>query len=74
MPPASESTGIDTAHKFEAYLIQNALEQMLPRDTDAAFGSGFSGEVWRSMLAERLANAVASRGGFGLALELSQKR
>jgi Rod binding domain-containing protein len=31
------------------------------------FGKGVAGDVWRSMLAEQLGNAVAKSGGVGIA-------
>ena len=68
------STSLDSCHKFEAYLIQTMVEQMLPKQTDSAFGSGFSGNTWRSMMAERIANVVAEHGGFGVAAQMEQGR
>lgn len=64
------SPGLDAPHKFEAYLIQTMVEQMLPEHTDSAFGSGFSGNAWRSMMAERVADVVAAHGGFGIAAQM----
>jgi peptidoglycan hydrolase FlgJ len=71
MPKAA---GMDAPHKFEAYLLQSVFEQLLPRDSDSTFGSGFAGGVWRSMMAEHLANAVTAHGGFGIASKLSRQR
>jgi len=64
---------MDAPHKFEAYLIQTMIEQMLPEHADSTFGSGFSGNTWRSMMAERVADVVASHGGFGIAAQMEQK-
>lgn len=73
LTPAPAGTQLDAPRKFEAYLIQTVFEQLLPREGDA-FGSGFAGGVWRSMMAERLANVVAAHGGFGLAAKLSRQQ
>ena len=64
------SSALDAPHKFEAYLIQTMIEQMLPEHADSAFGSGFSGNAWRSMMAERVADVVAAHGGFGIAAQM----
>jgi len=61
---------LDAPHKFEACLIQSMIEHMLPEHTESAFGSGLSGSAWRSMMAERVADVVAARGGFGIAAQI----
>jgi len=53
--------------QFEAMLLQNFLETMLPKDSDAVFGKGLSGEMWRSVLAQQLGETMARRGGFEIA-------
>jgi Rod binding domain-containing protein len=67
------SHGLDAPHKFEAYLIQTMVEQMLPEHAASAFGSGFSGSAWRSMMAERVADVVAAHGGFGIAAQMEHR-
>lgn len=57
--------GVVTA--FEAVLLQTLVDQMLPRGSSGVFGSGFSGDVYRGMLCERLAAVLASRDVAGLA-------
>lgn len=53
--------------KFEAYLMQTFVESMLPKNTSEIYGSGTAGEIWRSMLAEHIANEMASGTALGIA-------
>jgi peptidoglycan hydrolase FlgJ len=43
---------------------------MFPKDTPSAFGEGYAGDMWRSMLAERVADQIAASGRLGLASRL----
>ena len=52
--------------KFEAVLLQSFVESMLPKD-DETFGDKESAGVYRSMMAEQLANQLAAKGGIGIA-------
>ncbi len=54
------------AQKFEAFILQSMIETILPKEGGAAFGHGAGAGVWRSMLAEQLANQIAKSGGVGL--------
>ena len=56
----------DTYRKFEAVLLQNFVESMLPKD-DESFGDAASAGIYRSMMAEQLANQIANAGGIGIA-------
>jgi Rod binding domain-containing protein len=40
---------------------------MLPKDAEGVYGTGIAGDIWRSMLSEKLAFEVAERGGLGIA-------
>lgn len=53
--------------KFEAVILQNFIQTMLPKDTTSVYGEGLAGDMWQSMMAEKLADAVAERGGIGIA-------
>jgi peptidoglycan hydrolase FlgJ len=53
--------------KFEAYLMQTFVESMLPKNASGIYGSGTAGEIWRSMLAEHVANEMASGTALGIA-------
>lgn len=53
--------------KFEAMMLQSFLQSMLPTESEAVFGEGLAGDMWRSMLAEQIAGVMAERGGIGVA-------
>ncbi len=63
---ASAQPKTDTYRKFEAVLLQNFVESMLPKD-DETFGDAASAGIYRSMMAEQLANQIANAGGIGIA-------
>lgn len=60
--------------KFEAFFLQTFVESMLPKDGNALFGSGIAGNIWKSMLAEHLANELAQSAAFGIAKKLAENR
>jgi peptidoglycan hydrolase FlgJ len=47
---------------LEGLLLKNFIDQMLPRDATEVFGSGVAGDVWRSMLSEKIADQIAKSG------------
>lgn len=51
---------------LEQLLLQNLVENMLPKESSAVFGSGSAGDIWRSMLAEQLAAQVGKTVDLGL--------
>ncbi len=57
----------ETYKKFEAMVLQNFVENMLPKDTGEVYGKGVAGDMWKSLLADKLADAMAERGGIGIA-------
>ncbi|MEP9375447.1 rod-binding protein [Aquabacter sp. CN5-332] len=57
--------------RFEAMVLSSFVESMLPTKASTVYGSGTAGDVWRSMLAERIANEVAKTGGIGIADRLA---
>lgn len=61
----------DAYVQFEAVLLQNMIEAMLP-DDEAVFGSGTAGNIWKSMLAEKVAAEVARTGTIGIAKQLAE--
>lgn len=58
------------AQKFEAYVLQTFIEAMLPKNNEAVFGTGFAGDMWKSMLAEQVAGTLAEDGRLGIANRL----
>ncbi len=57
----------DAPQDFEALVLQSFIQEMLPKKSEQVFGGGVAGDIWRSMLAEKLAAEVAERGGIGIA-------
>lgn len=55
------------AEKFEAMILGQFVETMLPQNAENVFGEGTTGEIWKSMLAEQIANQLAASGGVGIA-------
>jgi peptidoglycan hydrolase FlgJ len=64
----------DAYTKFEAFLVQTFVESMLPSDAPNVFGSGVAGKIWKSMLAEHLANEIAKGTAFGIADKIAKHR
>ncbi len=57
----------DAAQKFEAFVLQSFIQEMMPDTAQDVFGSGVSGDFWKSMMAEKIAEQVAARGSLGIA-------
>lgn len=56
----------ETYRKFEAMVLQNFIKSMLP-ESDEVYGKGASGEIWKGMMAEKIAEEIAKDGGIGIA-------
>jgi peptidoglycan hydrolase FlgJ len=57
----------ETFERFEAFVLQSFVEHMLPKEVESVYGGGFAGDMWKSMMAEQLANQMAKAGGIGIA-------
>ena len=64
---AQSDTAQDSLMKFESVVLQTFVQSLLPKDAESAYGGGFSGEMWQSLLAEKIAEQIAERGGIGIA-------
>jgi Rod binding domain-containing protein len=53
--------------RFEAMVLQTFIQNMLPKDSEDVYGKGFAGDMWKSQLAQHLADVMADRGGIGIA-------
>lgn len=53
--------------EFEAFVMQSFIKEMLPDKAESVFGSGLSGDVYKSMMATALGDALAGRSGIGVA-------
>jgi Rod binding domain-containing protein len=57
--------------KFESMVLSNFLKSMMP-DSDEIYGKGATGEIWKGMMAEKLADEISKNGGIGIADELAE--
>lgn len=57
----------ETFRRFEAMVLQTFIQNMLPKDGASVYGKGMAGDMWKAMLAEKVAGVVAERGGIGIA-------
>jgi Rod binding domain-containing protein len=77
-PVASRAAGLprhargapDAFGQLEAFVLQRFIQSMLPKNASHVFGKGTAGEIWKSMLAEKLGSEIAKSGQVGLAKRL----
>ncbi len=50
---------------LEQLVLKNLVENMLPKDSPALFGSSTAGDIWRSMLADQLASEIGNAVDLG---------
>jgi hypothetical protein len=60
---------LKTYQKFEAVLLQNFVENILPKDSEL-FGDDKTADIYRSMMAEQFANQLAKSGSIGIAKQI----
>ena len=58
--------------QFEASVLRNFVEEMLPKATENVYGEGTAGNVWRSMQADFMSQELAKSGGIGIASTLAK--
>jgi Rod binding domain-containing protein len=56
--------------KFEAAVLQNFMQSMMPKDSEAVYGKGLAGDMWKSELAKQMGTVLSERGGIGIANRL----
>jgi peptidoglycan hydrolase FlgJ len=56
--------------KFEAGILQNFVNSMLPSDSEQVYGKGSAGEFWKSMMSEQIAESMSKNGGIGIAEQM----
>ena len=64
----------DAFGQLEAFVLQTFIQSMLPKNAQHVFGKGTAGEVWKSMLAEKLGAEIARSGQLGIAKRLAAGR
>jgi hypothetical protein len=55
---------------FEAVALTSFVQEMMPHQATSVFGTGTAGEIWKSMMAEKIAGEMARAGGIGIAKHL----
>ncbi|WP_321503969.1 rod-binding protein [Breoghania sp.] len=63
---AAMAASLSPARQFEALILQQFIEVMLPQDAETVFGEGTAGDIWKSMMAEQISKQVVSAGGVGI--------
>ena len=53
--------------RFEAMVLTTFIQNMMPKDTEGVYGKGLAGDMWKSQLAEKVADVMAAHGGIGIA-------
>jgi hypothetical protein len=63
---SEQSKTPESFKKFEAMVLQTFIQNMLPKEGTAVYGKGVAGDMWKSLLAEKVADVMAERGGIGI--------
>jgi Rod binding domain-containing protein len=61
----------EVAKEFESLLVANMIDDMMGDGESEVFGGGFAGGVWKSMMAEQMANAIVKSTDFGVASKVA---
>jgi Rod binding domain-containing protein len=61
----------ESYRKFESMVLSNFLKTMMP-NSDEIYGKGATGEIWKGMMAEKLADEISRGGGIGIADSLAE--
>lgn len=67
MAQANRAARSETFEKFEAMVLQNFVQSILPEENEAVYGEGMAGDIWKSFLAKEIADQMAKAGGIGIA-------
>jgi hypothetical protein len=51
-------------------MLQTFIQSMLPKNAPNVYGKGTAGEVWKSMLSDKMASEIARSGQVGIAKRL----
>ena len=71
---ARDTSASKAAVQLETVLLNNFVSAMLPQSATAYFGQGLAGDMWKSMLADRVAHQIAQSGVTGIASRLLSGR
>jgi len=62
----AQKLACDAYRGFESMMLRNMFEELLPAADGGSYGSGLSGRMWRSMVADNFASLYATAGGIGI--------
>ena len=69
-PPAVASRADKARVQFEATLLNSFVSEMMPNEDSSVYGGGYAGDMWRSLLSEKVADQIAKSGALHLASRL----
>lgn len=69
--PSAGAPDMGVLARFEAVVLQNFIAAMLPDDAETVYGAGLSGDMWKSMMSEKIADQFARQGGLGIAARIA---
>lgn len=61
----------DALKKFEGMVLAKFLDTMMPENS-SVFGGGTAGSTWKTMLTEKIGDAIADAGGIGIAERMAR--
>lgn len=59
--------------KFEAMVLGNFVQSMLPSNSEEIFGQGTAGDIWKGMMADKIGQVIAEGRGIGIAERLAAR-
>ena len=66
-PTTSSNSPVGSAHRqFETMVLKDFVQRMLPEKSEATFGQGTAGSIWKSWMADAVAKEISDAGGIGL--------
>lgn len=69
--PSTNHAQATALKKFEGMVLAKFLDEMMPQSS-SVFGQGTAGSAWKSMLAEKIGDNIASVGGIGIAANIAR--
>jgi len=68
--PVKPNHEAEVLKKFEAVVLTTFVQSMMPKNAESVFGEGLAGDMWKSQMAEKIAEQLTDRGGIGIANRL----
>ncbi|WP_158285675.1 rod-binding protein [Pseudohoeflea suaedae] len=70
---ASEVEVPEAYRKFEAMVLGNFVQSMLPSDNEDVYGKGTAGDIWKGMMADKIGQVISEGGGIGIAERMAKQ-